>query len=167
MRDAVHIGALIAVFVFLATRFPQDMPVQAPSAAEAGAFASFVTLSPDAHATLLEAARTSWQVRSESRGRPSIGRLDSGIPLLSDSLPPPERCDFPEAGRKAASLRAPDAGTYSLLPQTMGADIPAFAVKATPAEASSSGGNGGVRQAFSRDDMVSTENSTKLKEIMQ
>ena len=161
MRDALHIGGLFLVFAFLATRFPPVAPLPHGDG-DRPAFASFVTLTPAAHAALLGAARTSWQVRSQARSRPSIGRLDSGIPLLSEALPPPEPVDFPPLDPETSSLPPPDSEAYALLPRTEGAAMPEFA----PRRAESAGASA-RRPAFGREEMLSTDNSTILKEIMQ
>ena len=163
MRDALHIGGLFLVFAFLATRFPSVAPLPQGDDARP-AFASFVTLSSEAHAARLESARTSWQVRSQARGRPSIGRLDSGIPLLSDALPAPAQAEFPRLDPDASSLPPPDAETYALLPGTEGAAMPEFAPRARKAE---SGDAPARPPAFGREEMLSTDNSTTLKEIMR
>ena len=89
MRDALHIFGLFAVFAFLALQFPKGAVLVEKESAERAPFAEFVTLSPNAHAVYLDAARTSWQVKNEARSRPSIGRLDADVPLLSELLPPP------------------------------------------------------------------------------
>lgn len=160
MRDAIQIGALALIFVFLATRFPETLPFEVRETVETPSFASFVTLSQKDHASLLEAARTSWQVRSEARGRPSIGRLDSGIPLLEDSLPPPSPLAFPRLVQDCTPLGAPTVETYSLVPETRGANIPAFAVKATQQGAKST-----AHEAFPTNDMISIDNYPTLKEM--
>ena len=89
MRDALHIFGLFAVFAFLALQFPKGAVLDEKESAGSAPFAEFVTLSPKAHAVYLDAARTSWQVKNEARSRPSIGRLDADVPLLSELLPPP------------------------------------------------------------------------------
>ena len=163
MRDALHIGGLFLMFAFLATRFPSAAPLP-PDVGPRPAFASFVTFTPAAHAARLEAARTSWQVRSQARSRPSIGRLDTGIPLLSETLPPPATAAFPLPGPARSRLPPPDAETYALLPGTEGAEMPEFAPRARRTEPADTP----VRPpAFGRDEMLSTDNSTILKEIMQ
>ena len=162
MRDALHIGGLILVFAFLATRFPSLAPVPADDRARQS-FASFVTLSPAAHAVLLEATRTSWQVRNHARGKPSIGRLDSGIPLLSDSLPPPP-LELSCLDKETTGLPPPDPETYALLPNTEGAEMPEFVPRAHKAESADVSAK---KSTFGRDAMLSTDNSTILKEIMR
>ena len=160
MRDILYITGLFAAFLALAMDFPQklaeerrDRPV--PS------FASFVELSPSVHAACLELARTSWQVRSGSMANPVIGSLDSGIPLLSDSLPPAAKVEFREIAVPALPVGRADMEDYSLLPATSGADSPAFATRPSgPAE-------DGAGPAFPRQEMISVETSRKLKEIMQ
>ena len=167
MRDALHIGGLFLVFAFLVTRFPADLPFAPVSEERASPlFASFVTLSPAAHAARLEAARTSWQVRSRARGRPSIGRLDSDIPLLMETLPPPETGGFSASQSDISDLPPPDVETYALLPPTAGADMPEFLPSTRRAETVDPSTQTS-RQVFGRDEMLSTENSRTLKEIMK
>ena len=134
MRDTLHIAGLFAVFAFLALQFPKGALLEERESAEQATFAEFVTLSPDAHAVYLEAARTSWQVKNEARSRPSIGRLDADVPLLSELLPPPSLYLAPLPSPDAAPLPPPDPETYALIPPTRGADMPAFAVHVLRAE---------------------------------
>ena len=160
MRDIVQIGALMLLFAFLATRFPEKLPFEAKENAEQPPFAAFVELSPEANAALIESARTSWQVRSEARSRPSIGRLDSGVPLLEDVPPPHAPPSFPHLRLGRDPLGAPTVDAYSLLPETRGAEVPAFTVKAPPPRAAA------APAAFSTNDMISTDNYSTLKEMM-
>ena len=167
MRDVFHIGGLFLVFAFLVTRFPSDLPLA--SEPERGAllpFASFVTFSPAAHAARLEAARTSWQVRSRARGRPAIGSLDSDIPLLMETLPPPETGGFATFPAEISDLPPPDVETYALLPPTSGADMPDFVLPARRTETVDLA-MPTSNKVFGRDEMLSTENSRTLKEIMK
>lgn len=167
MRDVLHIGCLFLVFVFLATRFPADLPSGLPPEPPAS-FASFITLSPAAHAAQLEAARTSWQVRSRARGRPSIGRLDADVPLLSAALPPPAAGGFPQHPVLSVALPEPDAATYAFLPPTEGAAMPDFAIPTPPATASHPPeGRPGRTPAFGRREMLSIEDYRTVKELIK
>ena len=167
MRDAFHIFALFAVFAFLALQFPKGALLEEKEPAERAPFAEFVTLSTQAHAVYLEAARTSWQVKNEARSRPSIGRLDADLPLLSELLPPPSLsfATLPSPG--ATSLPPPDPETFALIPPTRGADMPAFAVRVLHAETDHPPEEPAAKPVFGRAEMLSTENSRILKEIMQ
>ena len=167
MRDVFHIGGLFLVFAFLVTRFPSDLALPAESAKAAPPFAAFVTLSPEAHAAWLEAARTSWQVRSRARGRPSIGRLDSDIPLLKEALPPPEMGGFAPLSSDVSDLPPPDVETYAFLPPTAGADMPDFALPARRAASATSAVTVPPPAAFGRDEMLSIEKTKTLKEILK
>ena len=167
MRDVLHIGCLFFVFAFLMTRFPTDVPTGQPSPPPAP-FAAFVTFSPAAHAAQLEAARTSWQVRSRARGRPSIGRLDADVPLLAETLPPPAPGVFQQRLGKPESLPEPDVSTYAFLPPTAGAEMPDFTIRA--------GRSAAVRPAerrtshppvFGKDEMLSLDGYRTLKELMK
>lgn len=160
MRDWLHVCGLFALFAFLATRFPPVSPE--PSPAPRAGFAAYVTLSSARHDALLESARTSWQVRSEARSRPSVGRLDADVPLLSDSLPPPAEAVFRDAPAVRKAIGEPDARTCSFLPATMGAEFPDYAPGNGRAAAPSVG-----EQTFRREELLSTENSPILKELMQ
>lgn len=169
MRDAIYIVLLFVVFAFLATRFPHNVPLAFAAASErTRPFASFVSLSPDVNAACLDAVRTPWQVRRDARSRPAIGRLDSGIALLDETMPKVVAGLPADTMPSSSSLPPPGAEAYSLLPFTMGCDVAAFAVRAQSGKTGT-----GVRspsampEAFSRDDMLSAENSTVLKEIMQ
>ena len=168
MRDVLHIGGLLAMFVFLATRFPTEVADIARPETVRRPFASFAVLSAKDHAVLLERVRTSWQIRNETRGRPSIGRLDAGIALLEDAPPPVADTVFPSAAADDSPVSAPTPETYLLLPQTAAAEMPAFSVREVKR------GNDGSRQeagkgrpAFSREEMLSIDSLTRLKEIMQ
>ena len=166
MRDFLQIGVLFFLFAFLVTRYPTTVPKASPVARPVSSFASFVTLSPSAHAARLEAARTSWQVRSKARGRPMIGRLDSSIPLLTDALPPPEADAFAPLPVTRAALPAPDADTYALMPPTLGAEMADFAIGTRQA------GSGlqsavAVQPPFDRKAMLATDDYRSIKEIMK
>lgn len=168
MRDILHIGGLFLVFAFLVTRFPSELPLLAGTERiSPPPFASFVTLSPAASAAQLEAARTSWQVRSRARGRPLIGQLDSDIPLLAETLPPPETGGFSALSSDVSGLPPPDVETYAFLPPTVGADMPDFVPSARRAEVFDPSADRAPRKAFGREEMLSTENSRTLKEIMK
>ena len=121
MRDALHIFGLFAVFAFLALQFPKGAVLVEKEPAERAPFAEFVTLSPNAHAVYLDAARTSWQVKNEARSRPSIGRLDADVPLLSELLPPPSLT--------LASLPSSDAAP---LPPPKGSGLPSCRISCSP-----------------------------------
>lgn len=160
MRDWLHVCGLFALFAFLATRFPLALPD--PAMPPSGGFAAFVTLSPARHDALLESARTSWQVRSEARNRPSVGRLDAEAPLLADSLPPIAAPVFRDAPATRKAIGEPDVRAYGFMPATLGAGMPEYAVgKGKPAAPAA------AEPAFSREEMLSTENSPILKELMQ
>ena len=167
MRDLVHMGCLAAIFAFLATRFPSAIPDGASADVASQPFAAFVELSPEAHAAYLAAARTSWQVRSETRWKPSVGRLDAGVPLLADALPAPAlevvRCEAPQG----PDLQPRDVREYVFIPQTEGADVPAFSIKTQHAESDYPIEEPVRRPAFGREDMLSTDNSRTIKELMQ
>ncbi len=169
MRDFLHISGLFLAFAFLATRFPTDLPLAfGNEKATAPSFASFITLSSAAHAARLEAARTSWQVRSRARGRPAIGRLDADIPLLAETLPPPLNATFnPSSLPNASGLPPPDAETYAFLPPTAGGDEPGFAIPSRREGKAVPEGDRQDHPAFGRDEMLSIENSRTLKEIMK
>ena len=167
MRDFLHISCLFLVFAFLATRFPSEVPFVPPQAAPAS-FASFVTLSPAAHAAQLEAARTSWQVRSKARGRPSIGRLDADIPLLSETLPPPAAAGFPYSPLEPVPFPEPDLATFAFLPPTAGAEMPDFAIRAFQTQGHQPPeGRTGRPPAFDRREMLSTKDYRTLKELLK
>ena len=167
MRDALHIAALFFVFSFLATRFPSEIAWIDGKEGPQRSFASFLVLSPAEHTACIEATRPSWQVRSAANGRPSIGRLDAGIPLLDETLPPPENVivGLPPS----VSMGPLDVDAYSFLPPTLGVDEPVFATRVLradtdhPPEAEADANTA----AFSKAHMLSTENSKTLKEIMQ
>ena len=165
MRDILYITGLFAAFLALAMDFPQklaeerrDRPV--PS------FASFVELSPSVHAACLELARTSWQVRSGSRGRPVIGSLDSGIPLLTEFLPPREKVMFADVEITPMPAGPVDVGVYSLLPASESADNAVYSTR--PAKTAPEKDQGkDTSVPFSKKDMLSVDQFRKLKEIMQ
>ena len=166
MRDLIHIAGLLSLFAFLGIQFPGGAVNPALVADGRGRpFASFVMLSPEAYASCLDAARTSWQVRSEARSRLAIGRLDSGIPLLDDSIAAPEFPIMNDAAPAPSRLPPPDVETYSLLPSTMGMDVPALSTRATAS--AGSGEKEGKQAAFSREEMLSVDGMKTLKEIMQ
>ena len=160
MRDFLYMAGLFAAFLALAMDFPQKLAEDCRERPDPS-FASFVELSPSLHAACLELARTPWQVRSGSRANPVIGSLDSGIPLLSDFLPPAAKVEFREIEIPAQSAGRVDMEEYSLLPATSGADIPAFATRPLAPAAENAG------PAFPRPEMLSVEASRKIKEIMQ
>lgn len=159
----MHIAGLFLIFAFLATRFPQSAPAVAAASAPQPAFASFVMPSPETHVAWLEAARTSWQVRSHARGRPSIGRLDFEVPLLSAAIPPAASAEFLPLPSHTA-LPPPDAATFALLPPTMGAAMPEFAIP--PRRATGDAPLGRVL-AFSRKEMLALDDYITVKEMMK
>ena len=167
MRDALHITGLFLLFAFLALQYPQVDAGAFRSDEDVASFASFVTLSPAAHAAFIEAARTSWQVSNEARGTLSVGRLDSDVPLLSDALPPLSGPNLSMPSADGAPIPPPDPDAYSLIPPTMGRDEPAFAARAPLTETDHPPDESSAKAAFAREDMLSTENSKTLKEIMQ
>ena len=168
MRDFIHMLALFAVFAFLATRFPAESLLQPGPPADHPAFASFVSLSKEENTAWLEAARTSWQVKSAARSRPSIGRLDSDVPMLEDAPPPLAAPSFPSvAATSSHPLQSPDPDTYRFMPPTAGAGIPAFSPRSAGREGGASAAGPGGVPVFGPDEMVSIENSRYLKEIMQ
>ena len=163
MRDLLYIAGLMAAICILAADFPVSVVdglgcdcVQTP-------FASYVELSPSVHAACLESARTSWQVRSGSRGRPVIGSLDSGIPLLTDSLPAREKVEFRRMGVSVLPVGPANVEVYSLLPGSEGSDISVFSSRpqgVVPDDCAKGA-------AFPKDEMLSVDQFRKLKEIMQ
>ena len=167
MRDALHMAGLFAVFAFLALQFPEAAVSKGGRGSEHPPFAAFVTLSPAAHAAYLDSARTSWQVKSEARSRPTIGRLDSDVPILSETFPPPVFYLTAVPSAPPTPLPPPGPETYSLLPPTLGADMPAFAVRVLQAETDHPPEETTAKPAFGRAEMLSTDNSRILKEIMQ
>lgn len=167
MRDAIHIMGLALLFVFLAVQYPLADAVDCAGAADTAAFASFITLSPAAHAAYIDATRTSWQVSNEARGMPSIGRLDSDVPMLSNTLPPIPDPNPDTSAPEGPQLPSPDPDVYSLIPPTMGGDVSAFAVRSLPGETDRRPGDRAEKAAFGRDEMLSVDNYRSLKEIMQ
>ena len=167
MRDLIHIVALFLVFGFLATRFPREIMRLDDSEGAQLPFASFLVLSPAEHAACIEATRTAWQLRNELRARPSIGRLDAGVKFLEDEIPPPpthQEGPIPPG----AWFQRPTTYTYSLLPPSMGRNEPAFAVRDPHADADHPPEpEKRAEKPFGMKEMLSTENSRTLKEIMQ
>lgn len=167
MRDALHIVGLLLLFSFLGMQFPNDAMSCAVQNGADRPFASFVQLSPEAHAACLDAARTSWQVRSAARSRLAVGRLDSGIPLLDDSIAAPAFSLREDAPPPPTRLPPPDEGAFVLLPPTMGRSIPSLTTHALATDRPSDSGNAARHEAFSRDEMLSVEGMNSLKEIMK
>jgi hypothetical protein len=92
-----------------------------------------------------------------------IGSLDSGVPLLMESLPVREKVEF----RRMDSLDSPvgnvDIDVYSLLPGSEGVDSPRFFAKpqrGMPEDVDKT-------IAFPDVEMLSVDQFRKLKEIMQ
>lgn len=160
MRDVLYITGLFVAFTLLAMDFPSGLSksFQAPSPPS---FASFVELSPSAHAACLESARTSWQVRSGFRGSPVIGSLDSSFPLLTDYLPEKEKVEFRKIETLALPVGQVDVGEYSLLPASEGMDSPMLSTRPVGI------GGGDAKDQFSRSEMLSVDAFGKIKEIMQ
>ena len=102
-----------------------------------------------------------------ARGRPLIGRLDSDIPLLAETLPPPETGGFSDLPPDVPGLPPPDVETYAFLPPTAGADMPDFIPAVTRAESVAPSADRAPRMTFGLEEMLSTENSRTLKEIMK
>ena len=165
MRDVLYITGLLAAFMLLTMDFPSELAVRhldSPSPA----FASFVELPTSVHAAYLESARTSWQVRSGSRGNPVIGSLDSGIPLLADCIPAREKVEFKEIETAALPAGQVDVGEYALMPVSEGVDNPVFSTRPAAVD----GGDAVAEdesKPFSRQEMLSVEAFRKIKEIMQ
>ena len=165
MRDVLYITGLLAAFMLLTMDFPSELAVRrldSPSPA----FASFVELPTSVHAAYLESARTSWQVRSDSRGGPAIGSLDSGIPLLMDSFPAREDVEFKEMETAALPAGQVDVGEYSLMPTSEGVDYPGFSSRPI-AEDAKDADSGDESRPFPRAEMLSVDAFRKIKEIMQ
>ena len=163
MRDILYILGLMAIIFFLAADFPvavADVCRKEPSHVS---FASYVELSPTVHAAYLEAARTSWQVRSGSRRRPVIGSLDSDVPLLSESLPEQEKVEFKKIDKLDSPIGSLDVNVCLLMPGSEGADISKFASKPQLSVPD----NDSKKVFFTKDEMLSVEQFKKLKEIMQ
>ena len=167
MRDLLHIVVLFLVFGFLATRFPREIMHLDDSEGAQLTFASFLVLSPKEHAACIEATRASWQVRNELSGRPSVGRLDAGVQFLENAIPPPP--SYPvDSIPPGAWLQRPTTYTYSFLPPSMGRNEPAFAVRVPNADADHPPeAEQRADRPFGMKEMLSTENSRTLKEIMQ
>ena len=163
MRDLLYIVGLLAAVCILAADFPVSAANVSGEESVRVPFASYVELSPSVHAAYLESARTSWQVRSGSRGRPVIGSLDSGVPLLMESLPVREKVEFGRIEGSASPVGIVDVGVYSLLPGSEGVDSPRFSAK-PQCDMVEDGGND---KAFPKDEMLSVDQFRKLKEIMQ
>ena len=161
MRDALYIFCLFAFFLLLAADFPSGLATSCTVPERQPVFASFVELPPSVHAACLESARTTWQVRNGSRSRPIIGSLDSGVPLLLDSLPPREGVVFADIEIPVMSTVPIDIGAYSLMPESEGADNPAFSTRPTRQDAAV------PTEMFSRKDMLSVDNYGKIKEMIQ
>ena len=165
MRDVLYIVGLSAAFALLAMDFPSRLAEKCPERTQVS-FASFVELSPSMHAAYLESARTSWQVRSDSRGGPAIGSLDSGIPLLMDSFPAREAVEFKEMETAALPAGQVDVGEYSLMPTSEGVDYPGFSSRPV-AEDAKDADSGDESRPFPRAEMLSVDAFRKIKEIMQ
>jgi hypothetical protein len=163
MRDALYIvGLMVAAFV-LAADFPAGIAGVRQEAAPRAAFASFAELTPSVHAACLEAAKTSWQVRSGSRARPLIGSLDAAVPLLDATIPPGEKVVFADMPITDSPLAAPPVDVYSLMPRSVGADCPRLTSRPMRTDSAADG----AALPFPKDDMLSLESFTKLKEIIK
>lgn len=167
MRDILYIFGLFAFFLLLAADFPEGMAERCAASEPRAAFASFVELPPAMHAACLESARTTWQVRNGSRGRPVIGILDSGIPLLTDHLPPRENVVFKDIEIQSKPVGPTDISVYSLMPATEGVNSPAFETRSISDSAVVKEVGASAKAPFPDDEMLSTDRYRKLKEIMQ
>ena len=165
MRDVVYMSGILCLFAMLAAEFPEFPPAGPEVSRGVESFASFVELSPEAHALCLESAKMSWRIGGVARPRASIGSLDAGIPLLTDFLPPLDGPRFADVAVSGNPLAAADIGTYSLRPASLGRDMPEFAQK--PAGATSGAGSASATAGFSREDMLSLENMHKMKEMVK
>ena len=166
MRDMLYISCLFACFLLLAAQFPSNMEGKRTAGGNQAAYASFVELPSSVHASCLEAAKTTWQVRSGSRGRTVIGSLDAGIPLLADSFPPMERPALADIEVSFMPAGPADVCVYSLLPSSEGVDSPAFSMRSTHSGGKNSADDGSS-PPFTKADMLSVDGFKKLKEIMQ
>jgi hypothetical protein len=163
MRDALYMtGLLVAVFV-LAADFPVGVACIRRKAAPHIVFASFAELSPSVHAACLEAAKTSWQVKSGSRARPLIGSLDAAVPLLNSTVPSGDKVVFDDVSVTDSPLGTPQVEVYSLMPESAGTDSSRFAAR--PVRAGDTADD--APHAFPKDDMLSLESFSNLKEIIK
>ncbi len=167
MRDLLHILVLFLVFGFLLTRFPREIMHLDDRESPQLPFASFLILSPEEHAACIDATRTSWQVRNDLSGRPSVGRLDADVRLLEDAIPPPPSYEVGTIP-PGAWLHPPTSYTYFFLPPSMGRSEPAFAIRAPHADADHPPETERRTDVpFGIKEMLSVENSRTLKEIME
>lgn len=166
MRDLLYIAGLLLLFGFLSMQFPVAAIGPAVPAKECARkpFASFVELAPEAYATFIHAARTSWQIRGSARGRMAAGGLDSEIGLLDDSVPPPRFALLEDAAPATPALPPAEGREYAFLPRTMGEDATAFAVKPWGRRTAS---GEEAAPAFPMEDMLSTDGISVLKETMK
>lgn len=162
MRDFLYITGLMTAVFMLAADFPAASVAPGVEPPAGPVFASFTELSPSLHAACLDAAKTSWQVRSGSRARPVIGSLDAGVPLLNAALPPPEKVVFAELAVDENPAGVPETDVYSLLPASAAADCAVFTPQPVRDAASLD-----TQTAFPKKEMLSTDDFIKLKEIMQ
>jgi hypothetical protein len=163
MRDLLYITGLLAAVFVLAADFPAGVAGVRTDAGMRTAFASFAELSPSVHAACLEAAKTSWQVRSGSRARPVIGSLDAAVPLLDATVPPGEKVVFGDIPGTDSPVGAPSVEMYSLMPESAGADSSRFAVRPVRAAGAAEGSSA----PFPKENMLSLERFSKLKEIIK
>ena len=147
MRDILYILCLFAFFLLLAADFPMALAKVHEVPRQRAAFATFVELSPSVHAACLESARTTWQVRSGSRGRPVIGSLDSGIPLLTSFLPQQEKVVFGDIEISSVPIGSVDVGVYSLLPATESMDNPILSTRPVVYQDEPDGSDGACRKS--------------------
>ena len=92
-----------------------------------------------------------------------IGSLDSGIPLLTDSLPARGKVEFRRMGVSVLPVGPANVEVYSLLPGSEGSDISVFSSRpqgVVPDDCAKGA-------AFPKDEMLSVDQFRKLKEIMQ
>ena len=163
MRDLLYIVGLMAAICIFAADFPVAVATVCKEGSARVPFASYVELSPSVHAAYLESARTSWQVRSGSRVRPVIGSLDSGVPLLMETLPAWVKVEFSRVEGMDSPVGPVDVDVYSLLPGTEGVNSQKFSAK--PCYGVPEGVDKAM--AFPKAEMLSVDQFRKIKEIMQ
>ncbi len=167
MRDAIHIASLLLLFALLAMQFPGGIARAMMDEPDTPPRVSFVALSPEVYASCLDAVRTSWQMRGKARGSLVAGRLDTDISLLDNLIAAPSFPAMDDAPPPPLRMPAPGAATYSMLPATMGVEVPALSARAGDGRHADQGGGRRPAAAFDRSEMLSVEEMTSLKEIMQ
>ena len=163
MRDALYMAGLMAAVFVLVADFPAGIADFRQEAASRTAFASFAELAPCVHAACLEAAKTSWQVRSGSRARPLIGSLDAAVPLLDATIPAGEKVVFADVPITDSPLGVPPVEVYSLMPESAGAESSRFV--ASPVRTGDAADEATL--PFPKNDMLSLEPFSKLKEMIK